>query len=529
MKKFWSVLLGCMVGGLLLGWLSLPASALGCTSCALDPASVPQQAATRTPTPYTAYLPGIFNFYPPIPFSPQLLDIDSPEGGAFHLSWVESPVGFADMFVIQEAEDENFTLNVRRACVTTQNTCDLIGMKAGKYYYRVMGMNDLGASGWSNTQVAEVLLPETPVLYRVTDQAGDGSFTIRWSQAARAEFYTLQSSTDGFFTRPVTIQTSAPEWQVAGIQAGVVYFRVRASGPTGISGWSELLAVNLLLPDIPRIEAINKSGVDGFYTVSWSSTERASTYILEESTDRTFSLAVTVYKGPAQSWKVLNKDFGTYYYRVKAVNVVGESAWSGPRSIIVPKLKSGIWVLGNSLTYNQNGIRYVVGEVYNNTTHTIRYMRVDVTFYSADGREIASDFAYTYLTTLFPGERACFHATMDEPAGWRTYQIRGSYRLGTVSDPQLIISNLEGAIDVNGTYRVSGSVANAGSKAIGNVAPTTTLYNADGFVIGCSYAYIDTAKLEPYQVSKFSISTDPFEVYAVALFVVKVDFMAQNP
>ena len=516
MKHIGWVWLVCMLGGLLLGWFSLPASA------------PQQQAATRTPTPYAVYLPRIFNFYPPIPFSPQLLSIDDPSDGDFHLSWDESPVRFADTYVIQEAEDENFTLNVRRACVTAQNTCELIDMKAGKYYYRVMGMNDWGASGWSNTQTAEVLLPETPVLYRVTDQAGDGSFTIRWSPSARASLYTLQSSPDGFFTRPVTVQTGDTEWQAGGLQVGGVYFRVRASGTTGTSGWSELLAVNLLLPEIPRIGAINQSGVDGFYTVSWSPTARASTYILEESIDRTFSLAVTVYTGPAHNWKALNKDFGTYYYRVKAVNVVGESAWSGPRLLTVPKLKSGVWIQGNSFTYNRNGVRYVLGEVYNNTTHIVRYMRVDVIFYDGNGREITSDFAYTYLTTLFPGERACFHATMDEPAGWRTYQIHGSYSLGAVSDPGLITSNLVGAIDTSGAYRVSGSVANAGSKPVRNVAPTTTLYNGDGYVIGCSYTYIDTVTLESYQTRKFSIDVVPFDAHAVALFVVKIDFRAGN-
>jgi hypothetical protein len=522
-KKIGRVLLVCLVGGLLLGWLSLPVFAL-------DPASAPQQVATRTPTPnYPLYLPEIRNYYPPVPLLPYLFTIDSPESGAFRLNWVEAPIRFADTYILQEAGDENFTLDVRMACVTAQSGCDLIGMKAGKYYYRVMGMNDWGASGWSNTQVADVLLPETPVLYRVTDQAGDGSFTVRWSAAARADRYTLQSSGDAFFTRPVSIQTSATEWHVTGSQSKTVYLRVQASGPTGLSSWSELLAVNLQLPEVPSIDIIKPGSVDGFYTVSWSSAARASSYVLEESIDRTFSLASIVYTGPDLNWKALNKDYGTYYYRVKAVNMLGESSWSGPRLATVSKSKRGVWIQGNSFTYNRDGVRYVVGEVYNNTTDTIRYMRVDVSFYDLSGSEIASDFAYTYLTTIFPGGRACFRLTMDEPVGWRTYRISGSYMQGTVADPGLVTSSLEGDIDISGAYRLSGRVTNTGNKVVGNVTPTTTLYNDEGFVIGCSYAYADLAMLLPFQSSTFSIYAAPPDVYAVALFTVKVDFRVGGP
>ena len=523
MTRVRRALLVCLVGGLLLGWLSLPVFAL-------DPQSMPRQAATRTPTPkFPFYLPRIFNHYPPYPLIPRLFAIDGPEDGAFRLSWIESPVRFADTYVIQEAEDENFTQNVRTACVTAQSACDLIGMKPGRYYYRVMGINDWGSSAWSNTQAAEVLLPETPVLYRVTDQAGDSSFTVRWSAAARADLYMLQSSPDGSFTRPVTIQTSATEWRVTGIQAGVVYFRVRAFGSTGVSGWSELLAVNLLLPDIPSMGAITPSGVDGFYAVNWSPGARASSYLLEESTDRAFNLAETVYAGPAQSWKALNKDYGTYYYRVKAVNTLGESAWSGPRSITVLKPQNGVWIQGNSYTYTRDGTRHVVGEVYNNTGDTIRFMRLDVTFYDASGREIATDYAYTYLNTIFPRERACFHLAIDEPAGWRTYLISGSYSLDTVFDPGLDTAGLEGAIDISGAYRVSGSIRNFSSTAVYSTVPIATLYNPDGFVIGCSYAYAIPADLGPYQASRFSIYADPPDVYAVALFTVKVDFRLEKP
>jgi hypothetical protein len=58
---------------------------------------------------------------------------------------------------------------------------------------------------------------------------------------------------------------------------------------------------------------------------------------LEEATGISFSDAQVVYQGPDRSWSVPDpgNTLGTYYYRVKAGNVWGDSAWSNVQSTVV--------------------------------------------------------------------------------------------------------------------------------------------------------------------------------------------------
>jgi len=517
-----------ILGGILFGRLAAGpvfARPVGLAGPGVEPqAVIPTPTATPVPTPQNpVYLPNIANYYPPIPFAPSLSPVNSPDGGMYTLAWSEKPVRLADTYLLQEAGDPNFILNVRNACVTTTSSCELVGMRAGNYYYRVMGLNNWGTSSWSNTQSAQVLLPDTPVLYPVTQQAGDGSFTLSWSAAARADYYWLQESSDATFARPKTVQVSGTSFRVTEQQLGNHYFQVQASGPTGDSPWSAPLAVAVQPPDIPSLDRISPTGIDGFFTVSWSTAARASYYVLEESHDNSFRSATTVYTGPALSWRALNKTFGAYYYRVKAVNLLGESDWSGPRSTAVVQPAPGVWILGNSMTYVSDGMRNVVGEVLNNTDGILDLMRVEVSFYDASGHQIATDYSYTYLNKIMPHEKACFHMAVIDPPGWSTYRFSGSYTPGSIPRPNLGVNNTSGSINFDGAYQIVGSVSNSNAFDVRLVNPVATLYNPDGFVVGCGYSYVNSLHLAAYQASNFSLTIATPDAYGVVLYVIAVD------
>jgi hypothetical protein len=71
------------------------------------------------------------------------------------------------------------------------------------------------------------------------------------------------------------------------------------------------------------------------YTVGWSAVERATTYLLEEAQDPSFTSPITVYSGPDTSTALEVVAIGTYYYRVKATNAFAESAWSNDQFVLV--------------------------------------------------------------------------------------------------------------------------------------------------------------------------------------------------
>jgi len=125
-----------------------------------------------------------------------------------------------------------------------------------------------------------------------------------------------------------------------------------------------------IMPDPPTLDPINNDGY-GSFTVSWSASEGASTYVLEEAQDQNFGSPTIVYSGEETSVQ-LNKDLGTYYYRVKATNPQFTSGWSNVVSAVVTieSPYDGEWTgpisSGNSITMNvvNNGSEIDTLELY---------------------------------------------------------------------------------------------------------------------------------------------------------------------
>ena len=62
--------------------------------------------------------------------------------------------------------------------------------------------------------------------------------------------------------------------------------------------------------------------------VRWSAAAGADVYVLEEAKDNAFAVSAEVYVGPATSYEISGRGAARYYYRVKARNSWGSSAWS---------------------------------------------------------------------------------------------------------------------------------------------------------------------------------------------------------
>jgi hypothetical protein len=86
------------------------------------------------------------------------------------------------------------------------------------------------------------------------------------------------------------------------------------------------------LPGIPALQPIGNSDGDGTYTITWTPAPQAETYILEQARDSTFATAGAIYNGPSTSHAVAGQMTGRHYYRVKARNGWGDSAWSATQS-----------------------------------------------------------------------------------------------------------------------------------------------------------------------------------------------------
>jgi len=82
----------------------------------------------------------------------------------------------------------------------------------------------------------------------------------------------------------------------------------------------------------PVLAAISNPDGNYKFTVSWSEVDRATSYVLEQDRDSSFTNPITAYSGSSTSSLVAVREQGTFYFRVKAVNLFGESAWSNTES-----------------------------------------------------------------------------------------------------------------------------------------------------------------------------------------------------
>lgn len=213
-----------------------------------------------------------------------------------------------------------------------------------QYYWRVLAVNDGGASDWSEVRSFRTIPPppSTPNLTTPANGATDQPTTLilTWESASGAATYHVQVSTGPAFTQlhlnDSTVTGTSK--QAASLEAGATYYwRVRARNAGGTSAWSLTRSFSTSggLPPPPASPALvsPSDGSDRLsvpVTLVWGSSSGASSYDLQVSTDASFSSPVVNETGISTTSRTV-QGLGfqtTYHWRVRAANAGGASGWS---------------------------------------------------------------------------------------------------------------------------------------------------------------------------------------------------------
>ena len=273
------------------------------------------------------------------PAAPVLNAIANADGdGSYVVTW--NAVAGATSYTLEEDDSTLFTSPTVVSDHVTATSWSASGQILGTYFYRVRATNAVGDSEWSNAQSALVTPPAAPVLNQIANADGDGSYAVTWSAVAGATSYTLEEDDSTLFTSPTVVanHVSAPSWSASGKTLGTYFYRVKATGATGDSGWSDAQSALVTPPAAPVLNTIADADGDGSYVVSWNAVAGATSYTLEED-DGTLFTSPTVVAGhiSATSWSASGKALGTYFYRVKATGATGDSEWSNaPSALVTP-------------------------------------------------------------------------------------------------------------------------------------------------------------------------------------------------
>ena len=254
---------------------------------------------------------------------------NSASSGKPTLTW--KAVSGAASYEIYRAEsaDGSYALLGTTKNLTYTNT----GAKDGvTYYYRVVAVNGSSRSGYSGAVKGQnIPVPPAPVI-KIGNSATSGKPMLTWNAVSGATSYKVYRATsqNGTYSLLGTVTTTS--YTNTGAQPGVTYYyKIKALRGTVESAYSNIVSGQVKTaapkPSAPVVK-IGNSASSGKPMLTWNAVSGATSYKVYRATSQsgTYSLLGTV---TATSYTNTGAMAGTaYYYKVKAVNAAGESAYS---------------------------------------------------------------------------------------------------------------------------------------------------------------------------------------------------------
>jgi hypothetical protein len=189
-----------------------------------------------------------------------------------------------------------------------------------------------------------------------------------------------------------------------------------------------------------------------------------------------------------------------------------------------------IKVLSYSWYIDNLGIFDVVGEIQNTGSATLNPVVLNGTVYTKDGLVRAFSVpCVVYVNYMTPQQKAPFFmefpsqgsTSMDGTAGdlsWITdydhvdFMVYKADPVDAYQYPDLKIQSSSAAVDVNGTYWVSGSVQNTGSKTATNVRVIGTFFSSSGTVVAVGYSEtLAPTSLNPSDTASFRVGAFDYD------------------
>ena len=260
------------------------------------------------------------------------------------LTW--STVSGAATYHVQVSISNTFTTVLIEDSTLTSASKSISGLSNSTiYYWRVQAKNTGGASAWTSpiSFTTIIAAPQSPILTSPADGTTGLSLTptLTWSTVSGAATYHVQVSTSNTFATIAiedSILTSASK-SLSGLANGVTYYwRVQSKNAGGMSVWTSPISFTTVVaaPQTPTLTSPvdGATGLSLAPTLSWSTVTGASTYHVQVSTSNTFTTIMVEDSTLTTGSKVLSGlTNGTqYYWRVKAKNAGGMSAWTSPIS-----------------------------------------------------------------------------------------------------------------------------------------------------------------------------------------------------
>ena len=265
-------------------------------------------------------------------------------------------------------------------------------------------------------------VPAAPVV-RIGNSASSGKPMLTWNAVEGATSYRIYRSTAKGSGYSLLGTTTATSYTNTGAKAGTTYYyRVKACNDAGLSPYSNIVSGQAKSvtpkPSAPVVK-LGNSSTSGKPMLTWNAVSGATSYKVYRATSQngTYSLLGTV---TATSYTNTGAKAGTtYWYKVKAVNSAGESAYS---NVVSGKTTVTTLTMGHSATSGKPQLTWkaVSGaasyKVYRATTKNGAYSVINTTkalTYTNVGAALGTTYYYKVEALNAAGKSLGFSAIVE--------------------------------------------------------------------------------------------------------------------
>ncbi|HEX8524410.1 MAG TPA: NPCBM/NEW2 domain-containing protein [Tepidisphaeraceae bacterium] len=278
------------------------------------------------------------------PAAPGNLAATPVSGTQINLSWSDV-AGESGFKVLRSTDNVNFAQIGATLAANTLTYSDTTVSGATTYYYQVVAVNSVGDSQPSTTVSAQPVQPPAAPSSLAANAMTSSQVNLSWQDVVGETGYKIERSTDNInFTQIGTAAVNATTYSDTTVSGGIqYYYRIRATNSGGDSAYSNTASASTpVTPTAPAAPSnltataasptqINLSWKDNSGNETGFKIERSLKANTGWSLIGTVSANVTTYSDTNS----LNPGT-TYYYRVRATNVVGDSANSNTASAATP-------------------------------------------------------------------------------------------------------------------------------------------------------------------------------------------------